>query len=99
MKTDRATYEFPLVGPGGEPIDLARTILSHGIASLPPMAIDEREHRFEVTLPVPGGKPRTVRVMPGRPGFGRVEVAGRPPGEATPAADSIRLAIAHDASA
>ena len=28
--------ELPLVGAGGEPVDFARTIVSHGVAELPP---------------------------------------------------------------
>ena len=33
--------ELPLVGAGGEPVDLKRTLASHGVASLPPSSIDE----------------------------------------------------------
>ncbi len=33
-----AQLTIPLRGPGGEPVDLARTLASHGVASLPPMA-------------------------------------------------------------
>ena len=36
------TIELPLVGAGGEPVDLARTLNSHGFADLAPMALDER---------------------------------------------------------
>lgn len=72
--------EFPLVGPGGERIDLLRTFLSHGVASLPPMFIDENEPSLEVTLPVPKGRPRTVKVVPSPGGAGVVTVAGRAPG-------------------
>jgi hypothetical protein len=28
--------ELPLQGAGGEPVDFARTIVSHGVAELPP---------------------------------------------------------------
>ncbi len=52
-----------LRGPAGEPVDLRRTLLSHGIASLPPAAVDARGLSFAVTLAAPGG-PRTVRVAP-----------------------------------
>jgi hypothetical protein len=31
------TIEFPLVGAGGEPVDLVRTLNSHGFVDLPPM--------------------------------------------------------------
>jgi 3-methyladenine DNA glycosylase/8-oxoguanine DNA glycosylase len=72
--------EIPLRGAGGEPVDLLRTITSHGLASLPPLEIDEETHTLITTLAVPGGKPRTVRVSPGSRGHARVEVVGRPPG-------------------
>ena len=73
------TAEFPLVGPAGETVDLRRVFLSHGITSLPPMRIDDAGAWFEVTLPVAGAAPRTVRVTQARPGHGLVAVAGRPP--------------------
>jgi 3-methyladenine DNA glycosylase/8-oxoguanine DNA glycosylase len=72
--------EIPLRGGGGEPVDLLRTITSHGLASLPPLEIDEKAHTLTTTLAIPGGKPRTVRVSPGSRGLARVEVVGRPPG-------------------
>ena len=37
---------IPLRGPGGEPVDLWRTILSHGVASLPPHRVDEERRTF-----------------------------------------------------
>jgi 3-methyladenine DNA glycosylase/8-oxoguanine DNA glycosylase len=79
---------FPLAGPGGEPVDLWRTLVSHGVASLPPMSLDEDARTLEVTLPVRGARPRTVRILagprppraPGEPSReGRVEFLGRAP--------------------
>ncbi|MDQ4025674.1 MAG: hypothetical protein M3217_09340, partial [Actinomycetota bacterium] len=55
----------PLRGPAGEPVDLARTLASHGVASLPPMAVDDKALSFEVTLGVRRGRPRTVTVRRG----------------------------------
>ncbi len=75
-----AIAEIPLRGPSGEPVDLWRTLYSHGIAHLPPMLVDEAASGFEVTLPVPGGRPRVVTVSSGRPGHVDVSVAGRAPG-------------------
>lgn len=72
--------KFPLVGPGGERIDLLRTFLSHGVASLPPMFIDEEEPSLEVTLPVAKARPRTVKVVPSKENTAVVTVGGRPPG-------------------
>jgi N-glycosylase/DNA lyase len=69
--------ELPLVGAGGEPVDLKRTLASHGVASLPPSAIDEESWTLEVTLPSGRGA-RTVRVSQGRRGYASVEGATKP---------------------
>ena len=69
--------ELPLVGGGGEPVDLKRTLASHGVASLPPSSIDEASWTLEVTLPSGRGA-RTVRVSQGRRGFASVEGATKP---------------------
>ena len=53
--------EIPLVGAGGEPVDFARTIVSHGVAELPPNRVDLAARVLETTLPVPRGA-RTVRI-------------------------------------
>lgn len=71
--------ELPLVGAGGEPVNLRRTILSHGVADLPPMRIDDATPALEATVPLDGAHARTVRVAPGRPGYASVEVVGRGP--------------------
>jgi len=66
-----------LRGPSGEPVDLRRTLLSHGVASLPPNRVDERTPALETTVRVPRGAPRTVRVSAAARGRARVEVRGR----------------------
>ena len=86
-----AVLQLPLRGPGREPVDLARTLASHGVASLPPMALDEKALSFEVTLPVPKGRPRIVRVRPGPRETVAIEVAGRAPGAST--AESVRARV------
>ena len=53
--------DLPLRGAGGEPVDFARTIVSHGVAELPPNRVDLEAQTLETTLPVPGGA-RTVRL-------------------------------------
>jgi 3-methyladenine DNA glycosylase/8-oxoguanine DNA glycosylase len=83
--------EFPLVGPGGEPIDLWRTIMSHGVASLPPMVIDETARTLDVTVRFAGVGPRTIRFAAGPPGFGSISVPDVPNNEVSRAAT---LAIA-----
>ena len=71
------TFDLPLVGPNGEPVDLARTIMSHGVADLPPARVDEESVAYETTLAlaVPA-RPRTIRIAAGGAGVARVEVRG-----------------------
>ena len=68
--------EIALRGPAGEPVDLWRTMVSHGVASLPPAEIDEDARVMTVTVPVAGAKPRTVQVRQGRKGKARVDALG-----------------------
>jgi 3-methyladenine DNA glycosylase/8-oxoguanine DNA glycosylase len=75
--------EIALRGPSGEPVDLWRTIVSHGVASLPPADLDEDAEVMTVTLPVPGARPRTVRIRQGRKGKAKVDVLGPPLGSRT----------------
>jgi len=79
--------ELPLRGAGGEPVLLARTLASHGVATLPPARVDEQTWTLETTLPVPRGA-RTVRVSPGAQGTARVELLG---GTAPPAVRNALL--------
>jgi N-glycosylase/DNA lyase len=90
--------EIPLRGAGGEPVDLLRTITSHGLASLPPIELDEDAATLTSTLPVPAGRPRTVRVSPGSKGHARIQVMGRPPGRKAAEAlvDSVRHVLHMD---
>ena len=53
--------EIPLVGAGGEPVDFARTIVSHGVAELQPNRVDLQARTLETTLPVASGA-RTARI-------------------------------------
>jgi 3-methyladenine DNA glycosylase/8-oxoguanine DNA glycosylase len=85
--------ELPLAGPGGEPVDLRRTILSHGVVDLPPMVVDEETPALELTLPVTAGRPRMLRIEPGSPGHVALRVAGGPPPPA--AAAELRSRIRH----
>jgi 3-methyladenine DNA glycosylase/8-oxoguanine DNA glycosylase len=66
------TAELKLVGAGGEPVDLWRTISSHGVADLPPNLIDDEARTLSVTVRIPRGKPRTTVVSEGRRGHVRV---------------------------
>jgi 3-methyladenine DNA glycosylase/8-oxoguanine DNA glycosylase len=53
--------EIPLIGAGSEPVDFIRTIVSHGVAELPPSRLDFDARALETTLPIIGGA-RTVRL-------------------------------------
>jgi N-glycosylase/DNA lyase len=91
-------FAMPLRGPAGEPVDLLRTLTSHGLASLPPFEIDEDAVTLTTTLAVPGGRPRTIRVSAGGHGSARVEILGRDPGKriAAALATSIRHVLHMD---
>jgi 3-methyladenine DNA glycosylase/8-oxoguanine DNA glycosylase len=85
--------ELRLQGAGGEPVDLRRTITSHGLVDLPPMRPEDDGRILEVTLPLAGSRPRTVRIAEGRRGHAAVTVLGRTP---TPRIEErIRAAVAH----
>jgi 3-methyladenine DNA glycosylase/8-oxoguanine DNA glycosylase len=55
-----AALEVRLSGPRGEPVDLWRTIVSHGVADLPPGRVDEDGRQYETTVPLAGARPRTI---------------------------------------
>jgi 3-methyladenine DNA glycosylase/8-oxoguanine DNA glycosylase len=65
--------ELELVGAGGEPVDLKRTLGSHGVADLLPNRLDEDAWTFETTLAV-RERARTLRVVQGRAGHARIEL-------------------------
>lgn len=70
------------MGAGGEPVDLARTIASHGLVDLPPMRPRAGGREVEVTLPLPRRRPRTVTIREDRPGTALLVPVGRAPGAA-----------------
>jgi 3-methyladenine DNA glycosylase/8-oxoguanine DNA glycosylase len=83
--------EIPHVGAGGEPIDFARTIVSHGVAELPPNRVDLEGRTLETTLPVPRGA-RTVRISAADGALRIDAVAGR---IGTGARETLAATIAH----
>ncbi len=85
--------EFRLTGAGGEPVDLWRTLNSHGFVELPPMRLDEAARTLETTLAVDGARARVVRIAPGRTGFGIASVAGPRPG--AQAAERLLASVRH----
>jgi 3-methyladenine DNA glycosylase/8-oxoguanine DNA glycosylase len=73
------TLELKLVGAGGEPVDLRRTLASHGVADLLPNRLDEEAWTLETTLAI-DGRAHTLVVSEGRRGHARVELLdGRVP--------------------
>ena len=79
-------------------MDLVRTFLSHGMASLPPLNVDEAGRSLEATVPLTGAKPRTLRIVPRGRKTAAVFVAGRAPGTRALAAveESVRTVLALD---
>ena len=77
--TNGWSTELELVGAGGEPVDLRRTLLSHGFVELPPMQLDEEVPALQVTLLTNGRTARTVGIRPGRKGHALLTVLGRAP--------------------
>jgi len=71
--------EIALRGPAGEPVELWRTLVSHGVASLPPSQLDEDARVLTVTIPVPRAKPRTIEIRERRGGKAQVGILGPRP--------------------
>jgi 3-methyladenine DNA glycosylase/8-oxoguanine DNA glycosylase len=69
---------IPLRGAGGEPVDFRATLRSHGLAWLPPNAVDEDGRAFETTLALGETQARTVRIVEAPPGALSVGVGGPP---------------------
>jgi N-glycosylase/DNA lyase len=76
---------LPLAGAGGERVDLWRTLVSHGFAELSPLRLDEDARTLEMTVRVPRGRPRRVRVEAGPAGSALILVPGPRPGTRTAA--------------
>ncbi len=87
------TLQFPLVGAGGEPVDLVRTLNSHGFVDLPPMRPAEDYRSLEITLPTGRGRPRTVRIHAGRDGHGAMSVVG--PAVSAATAERLSAGVRH----
>ena len=83
--------ELPLRGKGDEPIDFARTILSHGVAELPPNRVDLERPTLETTLAV-GTRARTIRVASDG-GRLRIDVSAGRIGRRT--GESLARTVAH----
>jgi N-glycosylase/DNA lyase len=74
------SIRLALRAPGGEPVDLWRTLISHGFAGLAPTVLDEERRTLALTIRVPRGRPRRIRISEGPKGFARLDVLGPRPG-------------------
>jgi 3-methyladenine DNA glycosylase/8-oxoguanine DNA glycosylase len=77
-----STIRLALKAPGGEPVDLWRTLISHGFAGLAPTDLDEERRTLALTIRVPRGRPRRVRISEAGVGHARLDVLGPRPGPA-----------------
>jgi 3-methyladenine DNA glycosylase/8-oxoguanine DNA glycosylase len=76
-----------LRGPGGEPVDIRRTVDSHGFSELAPARLDRDTHVLTTTVRLPTGKPRRIQLIPGEgPGTLEIAVLGPAPSSAAMAA-------------
>ncbi len=87
-----AAFDVALEGPGGEPVDLWRTLRSHGLTALPPMVLDLETRTFKITIPLPATRTRrarTVLVVATGTGVARVTLLG--PRVRSGDADQVRV--------
>ena len=83
----RWSESLRLLGAGGEPVELSRTLLSHGVADLPPNVIAPDGSELVTALAV-GDRAWPIRLVQGEPGYARLETAanaGSPPARVRPA--------------
>jgi N-glycosylase/DNA lyase len=90
---DAWSATLTLRGPGGEPVDLRRTVVSHGLTELPPMRVHPDESGFDVVLPMPRGRPLRVRVRPA--GRTRARLSARPRPASAAQERAIRDGVRH----
>lgn len=83
-----------LRGAGGEPVDFARTLLSHGVADLPPNAIARDGSELESVL-LAGGRGWLVRLVAPQPGQARLESPPRAPRPPAGARQALVAAARH----
>jgi 3-methyladenine DNA glycosylase/8-oxoguanine DNA glycosylase len=89
---------FALRGGGGEPVDLARTLLSHGVADLLPNVVARDGSSLETVLSARGTAWR-VRVVPDGPERARLEVDDAAPARELAAIVRHMLRLDDDMSA
>ncbi len=70
------TFDLPLRGAGGEPVDFHRTIHSHGLITLSPNDVPDEGDSLRMPLRLSGGRATVIELRPGKPGFVRVTASG-----------------------
>jgi 3-methyladenine DNA glycosylase/8-oxoguanine DNA glycosylase len=70
------TFDLPLLGAGGEPVDFHRTIHSHGLITLAPNAVLEPGDALQMPLRLAGGRTTLITISPGKRGLARVGATG-----------------------
>jgi 3-methyladenine DNA glycosylase/8-oxoguanine DNA glycosylase len=72
----RVTFDVPLTGAGGEPVDFRRTVHSHGLITLAPNAVLEPGDALRMPLRLGDGRTTVLTMERGEPGFARVHATG-----------------------
>jgi 3-methyladenine DNA glycosylase/8-oxoguanine DNA glycosylase len=85
------TFDLPLRGAGGEPVDFYRTINSHGLITLPPNEVPDAGDLLRMPLRLSGGRATVVEIRPGEHGFARVSASGALRGAAVRAELTARV--------
>lgn len=85
------TFDLPLRGAGGEPVDFHRTIHSHGLITLSPNAIFAGGDGLRMPMKLAGGRTTVVELRPGPPGLARVAASGAVRGAAAAAELTLRV--------
>lgn len=83
-----------LRGAGGEPVDLARTLLSHGVADLLPNVIAADGSRLETVLPA-AGRAWLIELVDGGEGTARLQLPAGAPAPSTAARPALLTQIRH----
>jgi 3-methyladenine DNA glycosylase/8-oxoguanine DNA glycosylase len=72
----RVTFDLPLRGAGGEPVDFHRTIHSHGLITLAPNTLFEDGNGLRMPMRLAGGRSTVIEIRPSALGFARVTASG-----------------------
>jgi 3-methyladenine DNA glycosylase/8-oxoguanine DNA glycosylase len=70
------TFDVPLRGAGGEPVDFHRTIHSHGLITLSPNTIFAGGDGLRMPLRLTGKRTTVIELRPGPPGCTRISASG-----------------------